>query len=100
MIIAKGSSRLKMALRNLANAIGNLNDTHLSSFFKRVFFRRKRPVAISVTAIKLAVIIWNMIEKGILFQPPTIYEFLDQKRKRKVQEIKKLIHKFNVSQLN
>jgi hypothetical protein len=32
-----------------------------------------------------------------MHQPPTLYEFLDQKRKRKVQEMKKLIHKFNVS---
>lgn len=95
--IAKGSNRLKIALRNAANAIGNLKDTHLSNFFKRVCYRRGRPAAISATARKLAVIIWNMVVKGISYQPPTIYEFLDQKRKRKVQEMKKLIHKFNVS---
>jgi len=94
--IAKGSNRLKIALRNAANAIGNLKDTHLSNFFKRVCFRRGRPAAISATARKLAVIIWNMIVKNIPYQPPTIYEFLDQKRKRKVQEIKKLIHKFDI----
>ena len=34
--IPKGSNRLKIALRNAANAIGNLKDTHLSDFFKRV----------------------------------------------------------------
>jgi transposase len=95
--IPKGSNRLKIALRNAANAIGNLKDTHLSIFFNRVCFRRGRPAAISATARKLAVIIWNMIVKGIPYSPPTTYEFLDQKRKRKVQEMKKLIHKFNVS---
>jgi transposase len=95
--IPKGSNRLKIALRNAANAIGNLKGTHLSNFFKRVCFRRGRPAAISATARKLAVIIWNMIVKNIPYQPPTLYEFLDQKRKRKVQEMKKLIHKFNVS---
>jgi len=94
--IAKGSNRLKIALRNAANAIGNLKDTHLSNFFKRVCFRRGRPAAISATARKLAVIIWNMIVKNIPYQPPTNYEFLDQKRKRKVQEMKKLIHKFDI----
>jgi transposase len=94
--IAKGSNRLKIALRNAANAIGNLKDTHLSNFFKRVCFRRGRPAAISATARKLAVIIWNMVVKGIPYQPPTIYEFLDQKRKRKVQEMKRLIHKFDI----
>jgi transposase len=94
--IPKGSNRLKIALRNAANAIGNLKNTHLSNFFKRVCFRKGRPAAISATARKLAVIIWNMVVKNIPYQPPTIYEFLDQKRKRKVQEMKKLIHKFDI----
>ena len=95
--IPKGSNRLKIALRNAANAIGNLKDTHLSNFFKRISFRRGRPAAISATARKLAIIIWNMIVKAIPYNPPTIYEFLDQKRKRKVKEMKRLIHKFDIT---
>jgi transposase len=95
--IPKGSNRLKIALRNAANAIGNLKDTHLSNFFKRIAFRKGRTSAISATARKLAVIIWNMITHHIQYAPPTQYEFLDQKRKRKVQEMKKLIHKFDIT---
>jgi hypothetical protein len=38
-----------------------------------------------------------MVVKGIAYNPPTQYEFLDQKRKRKVQEMKKLITKFNLT---
>ena len=34
--------------------------------------------------------------KKIPYKPATNYEFLDQKRKRKVQEMKKLIHKFDI----
>ena len=34
--IPKGSNRLKIAFRQAANAIGNLKDTHLSDFFKRI----------------------------------------------------------------
>lgn len=95
--LPKGSNRLKIALRNTANAIGNLKDTHLSNFFKRIAFRRGRAAAVSATARKLAVIIWNMVVKGVAYNPPTQYEYLDQKRKRKVQEMKKLITKFNIS---
>jgi transposase len=95
--IPKGSNRLKIALRNAANAIGNLKDTHLSNFFKRIAFRKGRTSAVSATARKLAVIIWNMITKGVQYAAPTPYEFLDQKRKRKVQEMKKLIHKFDIT---
>jgi transposase len=94
--IPKGSNRLKIALRNAANAIGNLKDTHLSNFFKRISFRRGRAAAVSATARKLAIIIWNMIVKAMPYQPPSTYEFLDQKRKRKVQEMKRLIHKFDI----
>ena len=93
--IPKGSNRLKIALRNAANSIGNLKDTHLSDFFKRVAYRKGRTAAISATARKLAAIIWNMLTKKIQYMPPSIYLFLDQKRKLKVLEkIKKNITKF------
>lgn len=95
--IPKGSNRLKIALRNSANAIGNLKDTALSNFFKRIAFRKGRISAISATARKLAVIIWNMLVKKAPYKPETNYEFLDQKRKRKVMEMKRLIHKFDIT---
>lgn len=93
----KGSNRLKIALRNAANAIGNLKDTHLSNFFNRVCYRKGRTVAVSATARKLAVIIWNMVVKNIPYQPPTHYLFLDEKRKLKlVSRIRKTIDKFEI----
>ena len=95
--IPKGSNRLKIALRQAANAIGNLKDTALSNFFKRIAFRKGRTSAISATARKLAVIIWNMITRKVPYKTDTQYEFLDQKRKRKVLEMKKLIHKFDIT---
>ena len=61
--VPKGSSRLKIALRNAANAVGNLKDTSLSNFFKRINFRKGRVSAISATARKLATIIYNMVIK-------------------------------------
>ncbi|WP_299762761.1 IS110 family transposase [uncultured Pontibacter sp.] len=95
--IPKGSNRLKIALRNAANVIGNLKETHLSDFFRRVAFRKGRQAAVSATARKLAVIIWNMLSKGVQYQPPTQYLFLDEKRKLKlVQRIKKNIAKLDL----
>jgi transposase len=95
--VPKGSNRLKIALRQAANAIGNLKNTGLSNFFKRVAFRKGRPAAISATARKLAVIIWNMIVKKTPYKPQTEYEYTDQKRKRKVLEMKRLIAKFDIT---
>ena len=37
-----------------------------------------------------------MILKCVPCKTENDYEFLDQKRKRKVQEMKKLIHKFDI----
>ena len=37
-----------------------------------------------------------MIVKGVAYKPQGDYEFLDQKRKIKVQEMKRLIHKFDI----
>jgi len=96
--IPKGSNRLKIALRQAANAIGNLKDTLLSDFFKRVAYRKGRQSAVSATARKLAVIIWNMVTKKVPYRPPTEYLFLDQKRKLGlVKRIKKQINKFDIN---
>jgi hypothetical protein len=83
--------------KQATNVVGNLKGTALSNFFKRIAFRKGRTSAISATARKLAVIIWNMITKKVPYKTDTQYEFLDQKRKRKVLEMKKLIHKFDIT---
>jgi len=81
-----------------ANAIGNLKDTHLSDFFKRIAFRKGRTVAVSATARKLGVIIWNMVTKNIPYKPNSQYLFLDEKRKLGiVKRIKKQIAKFDLT---
>lgn len=97
--VPKGSNRLKIALRNAANAIGNLKDsTPLRDFFQRINFRKGRVSAISATARKLAVIIWNMVVKRVSYINPEGYLFLDQKRKLGlVKRIKKQIDKFGLT---
>ena len=85
--VPRGSSRLKIALRNAANSIGNLKDsTPLRDFFHRINFRKGRVSAISATARKLAVIIWNMVVKGVAYENPAGYLYLDQKRRLAVQK--------------
>jgi len=97
--VPKGSNRLKIALRNAANAIGNLKEsTPLRDFFQRINFRKGRVSAISATARKLAVIIWNMVVKGTPYINPEGYLFLDQKRKLGiVKRIQKQIAKFELT---
>ena len=95
--LPKGSNRLKVALRQSANVIGNLKEGHLNNFFRRINYKKGRATAVSATARKLAVIIWNMLAKNEQYKPPTEYLFLDQKRKRKmVSRIKSKIAKFDI----
>jgi transposase len=96
--LPKGSSRLKLALRNAANAIGQLKEGHLNAFFRKINFKKGRATAVSALARKLAVIIWNMVSKGISYNPPTQYLCLDEKRKLGlVKRIRKQIDKFGIT---
>ena len=97
--VPKGSNRLKIALRNAANAIGNLKEsTPLRDFFHRINFRKGRVSAISATARKLGVIIWNMVAKNIQYNNPENYLYLDQKRKLAVQKrLQKQVENFQFS---
>lgn len=79
--IPQGSNRLKIALRNAANAVGNLKDSDLARFFKKIAFKKGRQTAINATARKIAVILWNMITKKQPYKPKDNYLFLDQKRR-------------------
>ena len=95
--LPKGSNQLKISLRQAANAIGNLKEGHLADFFRRINYKKGRATAVSATARKLAVIIWNMLTKGVPYKPPTEYLFLDQKRKMKlVTRIRRNITKFDI----
>jgi len=96
--VPKGSNRLKIALRNAANAIGNLKEsTPLRDFFNRINFRKGRVSAISATARKLGIIIWNMVVKNIPYYNPENYLYLDEKRKLGiVKRIRKQVSKFNL----
>lgn len=87
---AKGSLTFHVNTIKLHGKSNSTNQARvaLSNFFNRIAYRKGRPAAISATARKLAVIIWNMIVKGVPYKPQNDYEFLDQKRKRKVQEMK------------
>jgi transposase len=88
---------LKIALRNAANAIGNLKEGHLADFFRRINYKKGRTTAINATARKLAVIIWNMLVKTQNYNPPSQYLFLDEKRRLGlVKRIRKQINKFEI----
>lgn len=94
--IPQGSNRLKIALRNAANAVGNLKESDLAKFFRKIAFKKGRQTAINATARKIAVILWNMITKKQPYTPRNNYLFLDQKR-RIVSKMRKQIKDLGIN---
>ena len=85
------------AFRMAANSLWQ-SKTPLGDHYRRIRARASAAKAVVATARKLAVIIWNMLVKGVPYNPPTEYLFLDQKRKMKlVSRIKKQIAKFELN---
>ena len=93
--VQKGSNRLKIALRNAAFSIARLKQSPLNKFYRRIAIRKGGTKAITATARKLAVIIWNMITKKEQYKAREEYIFLDQKRKQ-IAMVRKKIAKFGI----
>ena len=95
--IRHGVNVMSTALRNAANTIGNMKaDIPLTKFFKRLAFKYGRAAAISATARKLAVIIWNMITKEQSYQQPS-NELYDQRiRQITLKNIQRKISKLRI----
>ena len=93
--VPRGSNRLKIALRNAAYSISRLKDCPLNKFYKKIAFKKGGLKAITATARKLAVIIWNMLTKKVPYHAQEQYLFLDQKRKQ-IAEMRKKIAKFGI----
>jgi transposase len=93
----RGVNPLSQALKSVANVIGGLKtDTHLTRFFKKIAYKKGWKEAITATAHKLAVIIYNMLIK---YEPykPFVREVNEQaERKKKIREVEKIMKTHNI----
>ena len=85
----KRSNAVANALKKAANVIGNLKQGALNQFFKRVAFKKGRVHAITATARKLAVIIWNMVTKKEAFNYMSDDAYASKVRQHKLKHIKR-----------
>ena len=93
----RGANPLSQALKSASNAIGNLKSAgQLTNFFKRIAYKNGRKEAITATAHKLAVIIYNMLTKRVPYKP-FVREFNETiDRIKKLKEIDKFVRKYNI----
>jgi transposase len=93
----KGKNYIATVLRQAANSIGNQKNHDLTPFFKRIAFRKGRAAAITATARKLAIIIWNMITK---VQPYKVRETPINTEKHKATQLKQIERRIGILQLS
>ncbi len=93
----KGSNKFALALRNAANTIDRLKGGVLNAFFKRIAYKKGRAAAITATARKIAVIIWNMVSRKQAFTPPDESIYAETIRRRKLTAIKKMMKKYDIA---
>ncbi len=93
----RGSNPLSQAFKSAANVIGNLKvATHLTRFFKKIAYKNGRKEAITATAHKLAVIIYNMLTKFVAYKPYVSAITEEITRIKKIKEIDRLLKLHNV----
>ena len=94
----KGRNRLAIALRQAANTIGHIVKMgSLHQFFKRVAYKKGKLVAITATARKLAVIIYNMFTKREGYIPIDQTDYLNKVRMTQLKYMQKKIDQLKVS---
>lgn len=93
-----GKSYLASALRQAANSIGNQTNHELTPFFKRIAYKKGRVAAITATARKLAVIIWNMITKGEPYKKTQVKDNTQRTKEAGLRQVQRRLAALNLSQ--
>lgn len=93
----KGKHPLGIMLRNAANSVGLRKSGALKSFFNRIAYKKGRAAAITATARKLAVIIWNMVVKKQAYAPMDETAYTEKIRAATIAGIKKRMKRLDLS---
>lgn len=93
----KGGNRFALALRNAANTIDRKKEGNLMHFFKRIAYKKGRAAAITATARKLSVIIWNMIIKNEEYSPIPERDYQQLLKERAIKSIQYRMKKLKIT---
>ncbi|GAB3644143.1 IS110 family RNA-guided transposase [Spirosoma arcticum] len=93
-----GKSFIATALRQAANTIGNQTNHELSGFFKRIAYKKGRVAAITATARKLAMIIWNMITKREPYKKAQVKDTAQKTREAGLRQVQRRLKALDLSQ--
>ena len=94
----KNKHRLAVAFRQAAFAAGKRKNTALAAFYRRIAFHKGRSAAVVATARKIAIIVYNMLQKGQPYQPQGLVEYQQQVRNRKLKNIQRTILEMQIKE--
>lgn len=93
----KGKNILGKAFRDAANTVGLKKTGSLNAFFKRKAYQKGRGAAITATARKLAVIVWNMLMYKTDYNPMNEEIYAEKIKQRAILNINKKIKRLGIT---
>lgn len=93
----KGKNRLGKAFRDAANTVSLKKDGVLNAFFKRKAYQKGRGAAITATARKLAVIVWNMLTYKSDYMPMSEIIYDKKIKMKAITNINKKMKRFGLT---
>jgi transposase len=94
----KGKNKLGKAFRDAANTVSLKKEGTLNAFFKRKAYQKGRGAAITATARKLAVIVWNMLTYKRDYMPMSEKIYNEKIKKRVITNINKKMKRLGINQ--
>ena len=94
----KNKSRLKQAFKQAAIGVAKKKDNPLYYFYRRMAIRHGKGTAITATARKLAIIVYNMIQKKEAYRPQNLERYQQNVRTQKIKQLQKTIKKLGVKE--
>ena len=92
----KNKSRLKHAFRQAAIGMAKRKDQPLAHFYRRMASKHGKGTAITSTARKIAIIVYNMLQYKQAYQPQSLVKYQQRVRQQKIKQIQRTIQKFEV----
>ena len=90
-------NRIALAFRDAANSLERtVIDNPLKAFFRRMAAKKSRLVAITATARKIAIIVWNMLSKKEEYSPLATAKKEEFLRKKKMKNIQRTIKEYGI----
>lgn len=92
----KNKHRLRQAFREAAIGVSKHKDDALAVYYRKMAATKGKGTAITATARKIAIIIYNMVVKGQEYNPTGLEDHAEILRKRKIKHIQRTINALNI----